>query len=580
MDRDRELDAVRTALDDLLDGRPRLLLIEGPAGIGKTRLLTEARRLAGQRSVRVLSARGSQLEKAFGFGAVRQLFEPELTDPDRRDELLGGAAAGARGVFDLAATEAAEGSFAVLHGLYWLAVNLTAGGPVLLAVDDVQWCDSASLRWLAYLVRRLEALPVLIVGTLRTGEQHEDDELLAELELDPAATVLRPEPLSPDATTGIVALRLGEPVSPLFAHACHRTTAGNPLLLRQLLRALESDGVRPDAAHADSVVAVGSRAVSSMVLVRLRRLGERITAVARAAAVLGDGAPLPAVAALAELPERDTAAALAALARAEVVKDEQPLAFVHPLVREAVYRDLPAAERELGHERAAAVLRGGRRLRRADRRAPPAGAAAGGRRHGDGAAVGRPDRRRPGRVGQRDHLPPPRAGRAAGRHRAAGRARRAGHGRVAAGRRHRPAPPAAGLRAARRPRDPGRPRDRDRAHPRLRQPAGHRDGVRPGGAAGAARRADRPAPGPARAGTDRRLHARPGPGDLAHARTRPSRPPRARAPRCWRPRWPGRRRSPARTASAPSGWPASRTRATGSWPSTTGCCGSWRRTSG
>ncbi|GAA3163775.1 hypothetical protein GCM10010531_14800 [Blastococcus jejuensis] len=356
VDRDRELAAVREALDALEAGQPRLLLIEGPAGIGKTRLLTEARRLAGERSVRVLSARGSQLEAAFGFGVARQLLEPELT-ADRREDLLSGAASGARGVFDLATADAGEGSFAVLHGLYWLVVNLSAAGPVLLAVDDVQWCDSASLRWLAYLVRRLEAVPVLVAGTLRSGEQHDEEELVAELQLDPAAVVLRPEPLSRDAIAGIVGQRLGEPVSPLFTSACHRTTAGNPLLLRQLIRALESDGVRPDAAHADAVVAVGSRAVSSMVLVRLRRLGERITAVARAAAVLGDGALLPAVAALAELPERDTAAALAALARAEIVRDEQPLVFVHPLVREAVYRDLPAAERELRHERAADVLR-------------------------------------------------------------------------------------------------------------------------------------------------------------------------------------------------------------------------------
>ncbi|WP_324278206.1 ATP-binding protein [Blastococcus brunescens] len=85
---------------DLTSGDPRLLLIEGPAGIGKTRLLTEARRLAAERSVRVLTARGSQLEKTFGFGVVRQLFEPQLTDPGRRDELLAGAAASARGVFD------------------------------------------------------------------------------------------------------------------------------------------------------------------------------------------------------------------------------------------------------------------------------------------------------------------------------------------------------------------------------------------------------------------------------------------------------------------------------------------------
>jgi DNA-binding SARP family transcriptional activator/tetratricopeptide (TPR) repeat protein len=357
LDREREMAAVRAALDDLAAGEPRLLLIEGPAGIGKTRLLSEVRRLAAARSVRVLTARGSPLEKAFGFGAVRQLFEPALAMDERRGELLVGAAASARGVFDLAPGESPDGSFAVLHGLYWLAVNLTSAGPLVLAVDDLQWCDSASLRWLAYLVRRLEAVPVLVVGTVRAGEQHADEELLTELSLEPAAVVLRPAALSHETTTALVGRRLGEPVSPLFAMACSRTTSGNPLLLRQLLRALEADRVRPDAAHADVVVAVGSRAVSSMVLMRLRRLAGHAPGVARAAAVLGDGAPLPAVAALAGLPESDTAAALAALARVEIVKDEQPLAFVHPLVREAVYRDLPAAERALQHERAGQLLR-------------------------------------------------------------------------------------------------------------------------------------------------------------------------------------------------------------------------------
>jgi predicted ATPase len=154
----------------------------------------------------------------------------------------------------------------------------------------------------------------------------------------------------------MVARRLGEPVAPLFAAACHRTTSGNPLLLRQLLRALETDGVRPDASHADLVVAVGSRAVSSIVLMRLRRLPAEVHAVARSAAVLGDGARLQALAALSGLSETATASALSVLTRAEIVKDEQPLAFVHPLVREAIYRDLSAPERALRHERAAQVL--------------------------------------------------------------------------------------------------------------------------------------------------------------------------------------------------------------------------------
>jgi DNA-binding SARP family transcriptional activator len=355
VDRDRELDAVRTAVDDATRGEPGLLLIEGPAGIGKSRLLLEARRLAAERSVSVLSARGSQLEQDFGFGAVRQLFEPALMAADRREELLAGAASTSRGVFDLA-HEDADGSFAVLHGLYWLSVNLTARGPLMLAIDDVQWCDRASLRYLVYLARRLDAAPILVIGTVLTGEAYDGEELLAELMHDPAAVVVRPLPLSPAATAGMVSRRLGQPVAPLFAAACHRTTSGNPLLLRQLLRALETDGVRPDAAHADLVVAVGSRAVSSVVLMRLRRLPAEVNAVARAAAVLGDGARLQAVSALSALSEMGTASALSVLTRAEIVKDEQPLAFVHPLVREAIYRDLSAPERALQHERAAQVL--------------------------------------------------------------------------------------------------------------------------------------------------------------------------------------------------------------------------------
>ncbi|UOY03293.1 AAA family ATPase [Blastococcus sp. PRF04-17] len=227
LDRDREMRAVRAALDDLAGGGPGLLLIEGPAGIGKTRLLTEARRLAGERGMRVLTARGSQLEKSFGFGAVRQLFEPELATAEHREALLAGAAASARTVFDLAPGESPDGSFAVLHGLYWLAVNLAADGPLVLAVDDLQWCDSASLRWLAYLARRLDAVPVLVVGTVRTGEQHPDEELLAELSVEPSAAVVRPAALTPEATADLVERRLGgrsRRCSPLPATAPRRAT--------------------------------------------------------------------------------------------------------------------------------------------------------------------------------------------------------------------------------------------------------------------------------------------------------------------------------------------------------------------
>ena len=154
VDRARETAVLRRVVSGLAAGQSGWVLIEGPAGIGKSRLLREAARLATSHGVRVLSARGSQLEQSFGFGAVRQLFEPLLADTGLRDLLLTGAAAGAGMVFDDAAAEAPaqHGSFAVLHGLYWMTVNLASAQPLVICVDDVQWCDSASLRFLAYLL--------------------------------------------------------------------------------------------------------------------------------------------------------------------------------------------------------------------------------------------------------------------------------------------------------------------------------------------------------------------------------------------------------------------------------------------
>ena len=150
----------------------------------------------------MLSARGSQLERSFGFGAVRQLFEPAIGDPDRRDALLGRCGPVAQPVFD----EVAGDDAVAPRQLRRPARALLADGQPrrrqgrwLICVDDVQWCDSASLRYLAYLVKRLEGLPVLVVLAVRTGEQHPDDALLAELALDPSVTVLRPAPLSPEA---------------------------------------------------------------------------------------------------------------------------------------------------------------------------------------------------------------------------------------------------------------------------------------------------------------------------------------------------------------------------------------------
>ncbi len=342
VDREPEVALLKGCLDDALSGQAGLALITGPAGIGKSRLLQEVRRLASETGATVLTSRGSQLEKAFGFGAVRQLFDPVLADETTRASLLTGTAQSAGVVFDAVdgvAHQRSEGLFGVLHGLYWLTVNLAARSPLVITVDDLQWCDTGSLRYLAYLLRRVEGIPILVVATLRSGEQHDDEELLTELAADPATSLVMPGPLSREGVADLVHERLGDAADP-FVTACHHTTSGNPLLLRQLLRALEAERVRPDAAHADTVRAIGSRAVSSLVLMRFARMPAENRSVAQAIAVLGDGASLPVVASMTGLSEAVTAAAIAALARAEVLRADHPLGFVHPLVEDAVHNDL------------------------------------------------------------------------------------------------------------------------------------------------------------------------------------------------------------------------------------------------
>lgn len=154
LERERELQVLSALIEAACRGAGQLAVVEGVAGIGKTRLLAAARAVAERGGLRVLGARGSELEQEFAYGVVRQLFEPILTGADQavRVELLAGAAGQAAVLFghvDAAAAPSTGGdvSFATLHGLFWLTANLCACGPLMVIVDDLHWSDVPSLRF-------------------------------------------------------------------------------------------------------------------------------------------------------------------------------------------------------------------------------------------------------------------------------------------------------------------------------------------------------------------------------------------------------------------------------------------------
>ncbi len=361
LEREKELARIGQALGQTRAGRGGALLIWGLAGIGKSSLLAAARASAEAAGARVLRARGGELERDFGFGVVRQLFEPVLAAASaaERAEWLDGAAGRAARLLGLpgagaAAARSSDPSFAVLHGLYWLCAQLADGGPVCLLVDDAQWADTASLRYLAFLLPRLEELPVNVLLAVRAGEEGPAARLLAGLVADPAAELVEPLPLSQDAVGQLLAAGVGEQLEAGLVAPCHRATGGVPFLVEQLARQLRENGVASLTA-AQPAETLGGPVVARWVLARLTRLGGPAVRLARAVAILEAG-ELRQAAELAGLDRDQAAAAWGVLAGAGVLARGRTLAFAHPIVRRAVYDAMSSAERATGHRHAAQLL--------------------------------------------------------------------------------------------------------------------------------------------------------------------------------------------------------------------------------
>jgi AAA ATPase domain len=365
LERDRELERMGECLRRAGQGRGGALVVEGPAGIGKTVLLAVARQTAEAAGFTVLRARGAELEREFAFGVVRQLVEPVLAGaarPERSQLLEGppGLAARLLGLPGLgddmaaAAPIAPDPSFAVLHGLYWLCANLSGQHPLALVVDDAHWADGASLRFLAFLLPRLEELHAAVLLGARPAEAGERRELLAALTMDPASEVVTVGPLSPGGVATMVAAGLAVVPDPEFAAACFEATGGTPFLVRTLIEALREERIAPVAGSADKVAHLATATLGRWAMLRLARLGPDAARLARAVAIL-ERAELDQAARLAGLSPGEAGRAADVLVGAGVL-DDAPLGFAHPLLRAAVYRDMTALDRAEAHQRAARLL--------------------------------------------------------------------------------------------------------------------------------------------------------------------------------------------------------------------------------
>ena len=353
------------ALDEVASGRSAVLLIEGEAGIGKSRLLQDALDRARSRDLQVLMARGEELERTRPFGVVAEALgcrapsaDPELAKVGR---LLSSHVSSDGGPVTVTSDPGLQ--FRVVDAVVDLVETLALRGPVVIGIDDLQWADPSSLMTLDAWRRRLAHLPVALIACLRPAPRTPLLQRLLDAVTSDRAGRIGLGPIGEDAVVALVAEAVDAPPSPRLLRELGGA-GGNPFFITELLAAIREEG---------SLVTVDGRADVTHVtlpptlrLTILRRLGflsEDTMQALRAATILGSNFSL------ADLSTTTTGSVLALsealreAIQARVLADEGGrLRFRHDLIRDAIYDDIPRSVRLALHGDA------GRRL--AERGAP------------------------------------------------------------------------------------------------------------------------------------------------------------------------------------------------------------------
>ncbi len=363
LERETELATLEALLAAARDGEGRLVVVEGSAGIGKTRLLAETRKLAelgGVRGARLRAAASWRASSRSGSsGSCSRL----LSLPRHRTCAPSCSAARPGSVRRSSCRRRRPRRETARSPRSRCCTGSTGSQPT--SPRPRRRCSS-STTCTGPTSRRCAGSRTSLTGSTgcrfccllgtRPAEQANLPALVTELLSDPGAIAIRPGSLGEASAATLARERLAAEPDPVFAAALQTGSGGNPLFLIALLDALSREGISPTADQASYVIELGPQAIARGIATRLARLPVEAAQLLRAAATLGDRTELPLAAVLADLEPKAALSAASALVTADLLRHENPLEFIHPVVRTAVLEGMSAAERVRAHRRAAEAL--------------------------------------------------------------------------------------------------------------------------------------------------------------------------------------------------------------------------------
>jgi tetratricopeptide (TPR) repeat protein len=344
--RDAERAAIAARLAALADGAGGggAILVGGGAGLGKTRLLAEARALAQEAGVTVLGAGAEPRDQLVPMGVLRAALAELGGDDDRAADPQDD-------------DDPATRRLRILRDAERRLRAAAAAAPTAVLLDDLQWADAGTIAGLRFLTARLAAAPVLWLLAHRPGEASPELLAAAAAWASAGAPRLALAPLGETAVTATLAELAGAPPGPELLTLARRAQ-GSPFLLVELLRGLQEErAIRIAGGVADIAASRLPARIRETMRVRMRRLGPASRDVARAAAVLGRSCSFAQLSAMLDLAPSALLGPVDAVIAADLLtSDGAALSFRHDLLRQAVLDTIPPVERRALLRHAADVL--------------------------------------------------------------------------------------------------------------------------------------------------------------------------------------------------------------------------------